>query len=137
MLLDKASGKIAVYFHRHTNKKNNVKYISPSLGVVENASVQIGHDVFFAVVDEQGVAVVLKRTFWVSPAKEKNDKIPVGLLYLVHTAATNLNECDISEHTEHMTCKILKNKQNIWGFVQHLPALLSSSRRSEKSVLPR
>jgi hypothetical protein len=65
--------------------------------------VQIGHDVFFAVVDEQGVAVVLKRTFWVSPVKEKNDKIPVGLLYLVQTAATNLNECDISEHTQHMT----------------------------------
>ena len=64
----------------HELKQQQIDDYLPPLSVVEDATVEVGHDVVLAVVDQQGDAVVLQGPFGVSSGDSHQHEMLAGMV---------------------------------------------------------
>ena len=63
----------------HELKQRQIDYLPP-LSVVEDAAVEVGHDVVLAVIDQQGDAVVLQGPLGVSSGDSHRHEMLAGMV---------------------------------------------------------
>ena len=64
----------------HELKQRQIDDYLPPLSVVEDAAVEVGHDVVLAVVDQQGDAVVLQGPLGVSSGDSHRHEMLAGMV---------------------------------------------------------